>query len=287
MGAGEQPGVAVAEVERAVAGEAVEVAAPLDIGHPRALARGEHHAQRVVVVGGVPLGELDVGRGRVLVTGDRLGHVAMMDPRPRTAKLLSDNLGDRLRGASITLRYVDAHDPAVRRRAAARPGGRGAAGRPSRPRGPGPDRVGQRRPGAARRGRAERARPAARCSRPRAVEAEIVRARRRAARGDRAEGGPGGRADRAALRPPRRPARNDHADWDSAPVRADRARRAALRPRRRRRQGRHHGARRRRCGRTATSCRSASRSSSRARRSSAPTRSTRCSASTASGWRPT
>ncbi len=48
----------------------------------------------------------------------------------------------------------------------------------------------------------------------------------------------------------------DPADWDSAAVRADRARRAALRPRRRRRQGRHRrppgrdpGARRRPAGR--------------------------------------
>ena len=49
---------------------------------------------------------------------------------------------------------------------------------------------------------------------------------------------------------------NDHADWDSRAVRADRARRPPVRPRRRRRQGRHRRPPRRRAGSSATTSRS-------------------------------
>ncbi len=52
--------VAVTEVERGVAREAVEVAATVDVDHPGAVALGEHHRQGVVVVRGVALGGLDV-----------------------------------------------------------------------------------------------------------------------------------------------------------------------------------------------------------------------------------
>ena len=53
----------MAEVQGAVASQAVEVATPLDVGHPGALAGRQHHPQRVVVVRGVGLVELDVGFG--------------------------------------------------------------------------------------------------------------------------------------------------------------------------------------------------------------------------------
>ena len=55
--------VGVAEVERRVAREAVEVALAVDVDDPGAVALGEHHGQRVVVVCGVALGGLDVGCG--------------------------------------------------------------------------------------------------------------------------------------------------------------------------------------------------------------------------------
>ena len=58
--AGQQARVAVAEVQGGVPGQAVEVTLPVDVGDPRALAGREHHRQRMVVVRGVGLGELDV-----------------------------------------------------------------------------------------------------------------------------------------------------------------------------------------------------------------------------------
>ena len=59
-----QPRVGVAEVERRVPGEAVEVLPSLDIPHPGTLAAVEHDLERVIVVGGVPLDHRDVvGRG--------------------------------------------------------------------------------------------------------------------------------------------------------------------------------------------------------------------------------
>lgn len=45
LGSGRQPGVGVAEVEGRVSGQAVQVAAALDIGDPGALAGGQHHGQ--------------------------------------------------------------------------------------------------------------------------------------------------------------------------------------------------------------------------------------------------
>ena len=48
-------GVAVAEVHRRVRGQAVQVAAALDVGDPRTLGAGGHHRQRRVVVRGVAI----------------------------------------------------------------------------------------------------------------------------------------------------------------------------------------------------------------------------------------
>ena len=47
---GEDRRMPVAEVQGGVGGEQVEVALALDVGHPRALALGDHDGQRVVVV---------------------------------------------------------------------------------------------------------------------------------------------------------------------------------------------------------------------------------------------
>ena len=103
----------------------------------------------------------------------------------------------------------------------------GAARHPQGPRGPGPDRVGQRRPRARRRGAAQR-RGGGRAVPGRGLRLRRHRQRRRRrAGGDRAQGGPGGRADRAALRPPRRPARERPRRLGLPAVRADRARTAA------------------------------------------------------------
>ena len=73
---GDQARVAVAEVQRGVAAEAVEVAVAVDVLDPGAPAGAEHDRQRVVVVRGPAFGELDVlssAPGR-----PRLGHVAMV-----------------------------------------------------------------------------------------------------------------------------------------------------------------------------------------------------------------
>ena len=58
---GEQRRVAVAEVERGVAGQQVEEATSVDVGHPGALGVRDHHGQRVVVVRGALLGALELG----------------------------------------------------------------------------------------------------------------------------------------------------------------------------------------------------------------------------------
>ena len=60
--------VAVAEVERGVAGQQVEEAAAVDVGHPGALGVRDDHRQRVVVVRGARLGALELARpaGRTL-----------------------------------------------------------------------------------------------------------------------------------------------------------------------------------------------------------------------------
>ena len=99
------------------------------------------------------------------------------------------------------------------------------------------------------------------------ADRERPRGRRRAG-GDRAQARAGGRADGAALRPPRRAARERPRRVGLPALRADRARRPALRPRRRRRQGRHRGPPRPPSARSATTSASASRCSSRARRRS-------------------
>ena len=96
-------------------------------------------------------------------------------------------------------------------------------------------------------------------------------------------------ADHPALRPPRRAAARQRRRLGVGALRADRARRPAVRPRRRRRQGRRHGARRGdprlRRGRRAPTSTSASSSSSRARRSSARAPSPTSSPRTASSSR--
>ena len=55
LGRGDEARMAVAEVQRAVAREQVQVAAPVDVLDPGALAAGEHDRQRMVVVRGVCL----------------------------------------------------------------------------------------------------------------------------------------------------------------------------------------------------------------------------------------
>ena len=55
----DQPAVAVAEVERRVPGEHVEITAALDIGHPRAVRGGDDHGQRMVGVRAVRVGGAD------------------------------------------------------------------------------------------------------------------------------------------------------------------------------------------------------------------------------------
>ena len=118
---------------------------------------------------------------------------------------------------------------------------------PCRPRGPHPDSLGQCGPGPCGR------RPAVRRGDRRAVRGRRVRGqdrpgRRGRARGDREEAGAGGQADRAALRAPRRPADRRRRGVDLGAVRADRARRPAVRPRCGRRQGRDRRAPGRRTG---------------------------------------
>ena len=83
-----------------------------------------------------------------------------------------------------------------------------------------------------------------------------------------AEARAGRAADGAALRPPRRAAGERPRRVGLPALRADRARRPAVRPRRGRRQGRDRRAPRRRPRRSATTSASASRCSSRARRRS-------------------
>ena len=58
-GGGDQRRVPVAEVQRRVAGEAVQVAPAVDVGHPGALGVGDDDRQRVVVVRGPALGVAD------------------------------------------------------------------------------------------------------------------------------------------------------------------------------------------------------------------------------------
>ena len=72
--------VAVTEVERGVAREAVEVAATVDVDHPGAVALGEHHRQGVVVVRGVALGGLDVLGGAGARGDVGRGHEHMVPP---------------------------------------------------------------------------------------------------------------------------------------------------------------------------------------------------------------
>ncbi len=57
---GHEPRVAVAEVERGVPRQRVQVAPAVHVGHPRALALGEDDLERVIVVRGIGLDETDL-----------------------------------------------------------------------------------------------------------------------------------------------------------------------------------------------------------------------------------
>jgi hypothetical protein len=59
---GDQAGMPVAEVQRRVSGQEVQVAAAVDVGDPGALGVGDHHRQRVVVVRGPAFGLGQLGR---------------------------------------------------------------------------------------------------------------------------------------------------------------------------------------------------------------------------------
>jgi hypothetical protein len=60
----DQGGMPVAEVERGIGGQAVEVAAAVDVGHPGSVAMGSDHWQRIVVVRRKCLGQFDLAGAR-------------------------------------------------------------------------------------------------------------------------------------------------------------------------------------------------------------------------------
>ena len=66
------PRVAVAEVHRRVGGQAVQVAAALDVGDPGALGAGRDHGQRRVVVRGVAVLDRDRGGGELTEVGGNI-----------------------------------------------------------------------------------------------------------------------------------------------------------------------------------------------------------------------
>src|SRR3546814_2109601 len=51
--------MAVAVVHRRIGGQAVEIAVAVDVGDPDALALGQHHVERLVVVGAEPALDID------------------------------------------------------------------------------------------------------------------------------------------------------------------------------------------------------------------------------------
>src|SRR5262249_54919565 len=73
-GGRDEAGVAVAEVQGGVAGEAVEVAPALHVGDPGALAGGDDDGQRVVVVRGPALGFFDRGKHKRHARTSRVQH---------------------------------------------------------------------------------------------------------------------------------------------------------------------------------------------------------------------
>ncbi len=99
----DQVGVAMAEVQRRVGGQHVQVALALDVGDPGALGVGDDHGQRVVVVRRVPLHELDLRAGRVLEQGRcggellvRIGHRRHgQDDTARTPRTNRPSVGQR------------------------------------------------------------------------------------------------------------------------------------------------------------------------------------------------
>ena len=107
--------VGVAEVERRVAREAVEVALAVDVDDPGAVALGEHHGQRVVVVRGVALGGLDVGagrsRGRVVLVEVSVAVMSTWCHRPiRTPTRRRPVVGGERRTDRTRRREVDPRD---------------------------------------------------------------------------------------------------------------------------------------------------------------------------------
>ena len=235
----DQPRVRVPEVEGRVAGQAVEVATSFDVGHPGALAGRQHHAQRVVVVRGVRLGQLDVGLGVAVRERPRESAVLVMAASSHqhppelqfcpticagasaaSVRAMTDDLRARVSDVLPGLRR-DLEDLVRIESVSADP---------------------------ARAGEVRRSAEAVRdLFAAEGFDAEIL---------SEAGGAPAvvahkrsadpGRADGAPLRPPRRPARERPRRLGLGAVRAHRARRPPLRPRGRRRQGRHRGAPRRR-----------------------------------------
>ena len=86
---GEERRMPVAEVQRRVGGQQVEVALALDIGHPRALGAGDHDRERVVVVRDVLLFGLDdAGGGGVGCHALRSGHWLLLQRRSSSVQHL-------------------------------------------------------------------------------------------------------------------------------------------------------------------------------------------------------
>ena len=194
---------------------------------------------------GVALGELDVSGGGVLAAGDLFGHVAMMPGTltPMTQPPTPDQLRARVAEVLPGIR-ADLEDLVRIESVSADP---------------------------ARAAEVQRSAEAVRALfEAEGCETEIVSVDGGAPAVIAHKAGPEGYADRAALRPPRRAARERPRRVGLAAVRADRARRSALcaagppttRPASWRTSPR--------CGSSATTSRSASPCSSRARRRSAP-----------------
>ena len=114
LGRGDQRRVPVAEVERGVRREHVEVAPALDVGDPGALASADHHGERVVVV-----------RAVLVLEGDRLGR--RPDLLGGTSPLRPGHRGTRV-AHGATRRACDGSRRAERRAAGA---GRRRGGGPS------------------------------------------------------------------------------------------------------------------------------------------------------------
>ncbi len=78
----DQLGMPVAEVQRRIPGQQVQMVPSLHIGHPRTLRLGDHHRQRVVVVRAEALVEVDEVGGAAVEVGQRR-HAFSLEPRAR------------------------------------------------------------------------------------------------------------------------------------------------------------------------------------------------------------